>query len=315
MTAAIPISVLSLNPAVDMTYEVAELKENQKSHASATRYDPGGNGVNVGRALKTLGVNARHHYIIAGEIGRFLERMLEKQLDNIHYVYVDGETRINVTLLEQSTTAQYEISGVGPALNSECLTDLLAEFIYSCDQGLGVLTGAVPPGVPKDIYGLLAARIHEQGGRAVVDTHGVLLQYALKSHPFLIKPNRHELETYCGKALASLDEIVAEARRIQRESADYVCVSLGADGAILAGPDKVLHAVAPPVQVNCTVGAGDSMVAGMVAAFSRGESAEDALKLGIACGCATARHPGTELFVRDEINPLIENIEVRYLDR
>lgn len=315
MTEASPIFVLSLNPAVDLTYEVPALRENQKVHALTTRYDPGGNGVNVGRALKTLEASARHYYVIAGEIGRFLERMLETHLENIHYVYAEGETRINFTLLDRSGPGQYEISGVGPMLTAECLMDIVDEFINACGQGIGVLTGAVPPGVPDDIYGLLAARIREQGGRAVVDTHGALLEHALQAHPFLIKPNLYELETYCGKSLSSLDEIVAEARRIQSESADYVCVSLGDNGAVLVGPDDALYASAPPVLVNCTVGAGDSMVAGLVAAFARGKSAEDALKLGIACGSATARHPGTELFVRDEIDPLVAQIEVRSLDR
>ena len=288
-----PISVLSLNPAVDMTYEVTELKENEKVHAFATRYDPGGNGVNVSRGLKTLGGEARNYYVIAGEIGRFFERMLGNLLDNIHFVYVDGETRINFTLLNRGGPAQYEISGIGPRLTTEYLANFTDVFVHACGRGFGVLTGAVPPGVPDDVYGRLAARIRNQGGRAVVDTHGVLLQHALQAHPFLIKPNRHELEAYCGRSLSTLDEVVTEARRIRCESADYVCVSLGTDGAVLAGPDNTLYAEAPSVVVDCTVGAGDSMVAGMVTAFSHGESPEAALKLGIACGSATASHPGT----------------------
>ena len=308
-----PVAVLSLNPAVDMTYDIPGLVSDQKVHARATRYDPGGNGINVGRGLTRLGVRSTSFFVTAGEIGRLLERLLLRQLDGIHCEHVDGETRINGTLLDRGAGLQYEIDGIGPRLPDDRLASLLEVFVCACEGGIGVLTGSIPPGVPEEVYGRLARRIRERGGRAFVDCHGPLLQHALEARPWLIKPNRYELEQLLGKRLPERDAVAAEARRIQRSGVEYVCVSLGGEGALLTGPQDTLFARAPQVEIDATVGAGDSMVAGLVAAFAQGRGMEEALRLGVACGSATAHHPGTELFAPEEVTRLQEWVVVEAL--
>ncbi len=308
------IATLTLNPAVDATYDIDKLVPDQKAHAHAVRYDPGGNGINVGRALKILGAPAHNFCVTAGEIGQLLQRLVAPQLDHFHAEHIAGETRINITLLEQKTSAQYEVSAVGPALSREHLDNLARHFIERCQNGIGVVTGSVPPGVAPTIYGELTQRIRAAGGRAVVDTYGELLRHTIPAKPFLIKPNRYELEQYCGKPLPTLSDIATEARALQRGGIDYVAVSLGKDGALLCGPDNTYRALAPAVAVRSTVGAGDSMVAGLVCAFACGQPPEIALRLGIACGSGTARHPGTELFGADEIDELMKTIEISALD-
>ena len=309
------IATLTLNPAVDATYAVDRLVRDQKAHARSVRYDPGGNGINVGRALKVLGANAHNFCVTAGEVGQLFQRLVKPQLDHFHAEHIAGETRINVTLMEGATKSQYEVSAVGPALSTIHRENISAHFIAHCDHGIGIVTGSVPPGVPETIYGELTARIRERGGRAVVDTYGALLQHTIPARPFLIKPNRYELEQHCGKPLSTLAAVAAEARALQREGIEYVAVSLGGDGALLCGPDNTYHASAPAVKIASTVGAGDSMVAGLVYAFAHGQSPEQALQLGVACGSGTASHPGTDLFGAGDVESLLRSIEVRPLER
>lgn len=314
MPAHAAITTLTLNPAVDATYEVPRLIADQKVHALAVRYDPGGNGINVGRALKILGASAGNYCVTAGEIGQLLQRLLAGQVDGLRAEAVAGETRINVAVLEQQSASQYEVSAIGPALDAAALQQVENGFLETCGSGFGVLTGSVPPGVPADIYARLARRVRERGGRAVVDTYGELLRHTVSARPFLIKPNRYELEQYCGAALPTLEAVAAEARRLQRGGIDYVCVSLAQEGALLCGPDNTWHAPAPPVPVKCTVGAGDSMVAGLVFAFAGGRDPAQALRLAVACGTGTTQHSGTELFSTEDLNALSGTITVRGLD-
>jgi len=309
-----PIATLPLNPAVDISYEVTHLVPDQKTHALASRYDPGGNGVNVARALKEILVCAHSCCIVAGTIGELLQHLLKHELDNPHCVSVEGETRINTTIVQQEPAEQLEVTATGPRVSSIALASITKTFLELCDSGIGVLTGSVPPGVGDDIYAILAERIQAAGGKAVVDAHGPLLAKALPQHPFLIKPNRYELSLLCGRELPTLEAVAQEARKIQQTGVQYVCVSLGGEGALLVGPEGSHLAKAPPVQVQSTVGAGDSMVAGLVAAFAQGKHPAEALRLGVACGSATATQPGTSLCRYDDVITLLQQIDVQALD-
>lgn len=309
-----PIGVLTLNPAVDMTYEIPHLIEDQKVHAMATRFDPGGNGINVGRALKRLETMAQNYCVTAGEIGHLLKRMLIDQLDRVDYEEVAGETRINGTFIEQSPRAQYEVIGIGPEIPPSQLYELLDRFVEYSIQGFGVLTGSLQQGLPLTLYADLAGRIAKAGGRAVVDSHDDALRSAIDAQPFLIKPNRYELETLLGRPTESIESVAIEARALQRQGVKYVCVSLGGDGALLAGPENTYHAAVPAVVVRSTVGAGDTMVAALVAAFAHGAMAKDALRLGVACAAGTVTQPGTALFTTIDADNYFDGISIRCLD-
>ena len=309
-----PIAVLSPNPAVDMTYEFPQLIADQKVHAVATRFDPGGNGINVGRALKRLGTVAHNHCVVAGEIGQLLKRLIADQMENVDYEEVPGETRINGTFIGRSPRVQYEVSGIGPELPPSQLNELLGRFVEHSARGFGVLTGSLQQALPPTLYAELAGRIAEHGGRAVVDSHDEALGHAIEAKPFLIKPNHYELETLLGRPLEGIETVAAEARKLQRRGVEYVCVSLGGEGALLVGPDNSYHAAAPEVLVLSSVGAGDSMVAALVAAFARGATAQEALRLGVACAAGTVSQPGTELFSATDVDHYFDGIAVRCLD-
>jgi 6-phosphofructokinase 2 len=296
MSALPPIVTLTLNPSVDVTYEIETLVDDRKVHADAYRYDPGGNGVNVARALSRLQVPAHACFVAAGEVGQLLQRLLQRQVANAHALWVDGETRINVTLEQRTPGAQYEVIGVGPRLDADVLARMTQTVEHLAGGGYAVLTGSLPPGLPADTYTRLAAGLATRGARVVLDMQGDALRAVLASRPFLIKPNRYELEQLVGRALPTLDAVRDAACGVQAAGVEHVCVSLGADGALLAHPHGVWHGRAPRVAVRSTVGAGDSMLAGLVAALARGGDAGDALRLGLACGSGTAAQPGTELF-------------------
>ncbi len=311
---SLPVGVLSLNPAVDMTYEFSRLIEDQKVHAVATRFDPGGNGVNVTRALQRLATPARNYCVIAGEIGQLLKRLAVGQMDDVHYEEVRGETRINGTFIGHVPRVQYEVSGIGPDIPASQLDELLAHFVEYSAKGIGVLTGSLQQALPLTLYAELTQRIKLLDGRVVVDAHNEALCSVLDRGPFLIKPNRYELETVLGRSLDGLHTVAEAARRLQHQGIQYVCVSLDRDGALLVGPDNSYYAAAPKVAVFSSVGAGDSMVAALVAVFSRDGTPQEALRLGVACATGTVGKSGTELFSVADVGNYYERVSVRCLD-
>ena len=195
------VSVLTLNPAVDMTYEVERILPDQKVHARATRFDPGGNGVNVARALKRLTVRSHSFCILAGETGIFLERLLGAQVDLLSLEWVEGDTRINGTVTEHHTGNQYEVSGVGPPVPPASLETLLQQFVIQAGNGFGIITGSIQPELHETLYAELVERVQGAGGKAVVDAQGALLRHAIEANPFLAKPNHYELEQLAGRAI------------------------------------------------------------------------------------------------------------------
>jgi 6-phosphofructokinase 2 len=313
-TATDRIATLTLNPSLDVSYEVPQLIANEKAHASHGRYDPGGNGINVGRALKTLGVPAANYCVLAGEIGLLVERLVAGLTDDPHTFRVPGESRVGCTIVQKAPRIQYEVSGIGPAVTAEALERVAAGFVSGCGSGYAVLTGSLPPGVPLDTYARLAQRLKSGGAKAVVDAKPDILKLALEVAPFLIKPNRLELEMLVGRSLPQVGDVVREARALQRSGVTHVCVSLGAGGALMVDAEHAYYATAPTVTVRSTVGAGDSLLAGVVAAFAGGRSAQEALRLGVACGSGTATKPGTSLFTLEDVWGQMEEIEVEVLE-
>lgn len=305
-----PIVTLTLNPGVDVSYELPHLIEDQKVHAIASRYDPGGNGINVARALARLRVPAHACCVVAGEIGDLLERLLVHEIEHPHCVRIEGETRINVTLQQQEPRAQYEVSGIGPQISAFTLQKLVDEVTNLAGDGYAVLTGSLCPGVDARFYAELAQQLRAQGARPIIDAHGEALAHAVKAKPFLIKPNRFELEQLVKRPLPDMADVSNAACELQSGGIDYVCVSLGGDGALLVDGQYKYYAHAPEVSVRSTVGSGDSMIAGLITALARGEGPAEALRLGLACGSGTAEKPGTGLFDYNQVQALLRRVEV-----
>jgi 1-phosphofructokinase family hexose kinase len=308
------ITTLCLNPALDVSYHVEKLISEQKTRSDTTRHDPGGNGINIGRAFKRMQIESDTFCVIAGSVGQILKDLLEQELENIYYEHVDGNTRINTTIIELDTRQQFQVVDSGTDIPELQLQTITNDFTKHAGNGFAIITGSCQPNVPKNLYAKLVERINDQGGKAVIDSHGEILKQAIDAKPYLIKPNKYELETLLQIELPTVEAIAHTARQLQQSGVDNVCVSLGEGGALLTSAENSYYAPALNVAINTTVGAGDSMVAGMVAGFVEENSATEALRHGIACGAGTVMHPGTELFSGKELENFRQRVEIETLD-
>lgn len=308
------ISVLALNPAVDISYEVPQLLAYQKVCATQTWYHPGGNGINVARSLVTLAVPVHCCSAIGGESGEMLLRLLGDTLGDTHtWFRIHGETRLNTTVLQQNPPGQYEVTSLGPEVPADVLAQISDCFLQTAGEGMAVLTGQVPRGVPETLYRDMAEKIASQGGKAVVDAHGPELAHALDARPFMVRVNRYVLEMTIKRRLDSTRAVAEAARGIQQRGIEYVCVSLGGEGAVLTSADTSWHCAAPRVHKQSTVGCGDALLAALIAELRKGASAPEMLRFGVICGSATASKPGTGLFTREEVETDPPELEVNDL--
>jgi 6-phosphofructokinase 2 len=309
------VAVLALNPAVDISYEIPQLLEYQKVCATRTSYYPGGNGINVARALTELGVPVHCCSTIGGESGDLLLRLLGDTLgDNHDWFRLQGETRLNTSIMQQNPPGQFEITSLGPKVPADVLEEISDCFLRAAGDGIAVLTGLIPPDVPESSYCALVTQVNDQGGKVVLDAYGAVLEQALEAKPYLVRLNRYALEMTCKRRLDSIPFVAEAARALQQRGLEYLCVSLGREGAVLTDTGNSYHCSAPRVHKQSTVGSGDSLVAGLIAALRNGAPPEDMLRLGVMCGSSTAAHPGTELFARDELDADLMNLQVSCLD-
>lgn len=314
-TTTNPVSVLALNPAVDISYEIPQLMADQKVRAAKTYYHPGGNGINVARALTELGVQVKCCSTLGGKGGEWFLRLLGDDLREAHhYIEVEGETRVNVTLQQTQPPSQFEVDSGGPLLPTKTLDQIIDCFLENTASGYAVLTGSTPPGVPEDTYAELSEQISAQGGKTILDAHGTVLQLALESKPFMLRTNRYVVEHLNKQRLNSIEAVAQAARDIQRKGTEYVCISLGHEGAVMVDADSSYHCLSPRVRVSSTVGCGDALLAGILSACIQQKNTVEMLRFGIVCGSATAAHPGTGLFTREEIEEKAYELTVTTLD-
>lgn len=294
------IYTVTVNPALDYAMEVGELIPGRTNRSKGEQISFGGKGINVSAILTELGVPTLALGFVAGFTGEALERAVSRAGVKCEFVRLrEGYTRINVKLKGDEET---EINAEGPMVYPEALEVFLQKLDRIGEGDTLVLAGSLPRSLPGDLYCQILHRLDGRGIRFVVDATGELLLSTLPYRPFLIKPNRHELEELAGRSLVSEDDIADFARTLQVKGAKNVLVSLGGDGAILLDEFGMLHrkaAVGGPA-VN-TVGAGDSMVAG----FLKGCEVDYdyALRMGIAAGGATAHSMG--LATKEEILALL----------
>lgn len=282
---------VTFNPALDYVMTFDALQPGGTNRASGEELMPGGKGINVSLILRRLGVASTALGFTAGRTGSMLRAWLDGQ--GIQTAFVDlpaGETRVNVKV--KSAGQETELNGRGPDIPPQALDALLARLASLAEGDTLILSGSIPPTVPRDIYQRLLAAL-PQGVRAVVDTEGEPLLKSLPYRPFLIKPNLKELEDLCGLSisLADPDAVARCAGTLQEKGAQNVLVSLGGHGALLLTREGEVftQAAAPGKAVN-SVGSGDSMVAGFLVGYDRG-GYQEGLRLGSAAGSATALSP------------------------
>ena len=302
------IYTLTCNPSVDYVVQMAEFCPGMVNRAQGEQTFSGGKGINVTVILKNLGIPNRALGFLAGFTGDFIEQDLREQGCQTEFVRLaKGFSRINVKIKGQEES---EINGGGPAVDQAAM-EALFEKINGLQKGdMLIISGSIPPSLPKDLYEKILGLLDERGVYAVVDTAGEALMKTLRYEPFLIKPNRQELEELAQSRLFTREEIVAQGRRLQEMGAQNVLISMAAEGAVLLTSDgKVFFGEAPRGTVRNSVGAGDSMVGGFVAGWLKTGSYQSALQWGIAAGSASAFCEG--LATGEEICRLLEeNIRI-----
>ena len=266
----------------------------------------GGKGINVSGVLAELGCESVALGFVAGETGAWLERGLAAQGLKTDFVHLEhGMTRINVKIKAEKET---ELNGAGPDIPEGAMQALETKLDRLQKDDILILAGSIPASLAQTTYERLLARLEGRGVRAVVDATRDLLVNVLRYRPFLIKPNNHELSEIVGIKLTNDNEVVTAAKMLQEKGARNVLVSMAGDGALLLDEQGGVHRIGcPKGTVVNSVGAGDSMVAGFVAGYQQsGGNYDTALRLGTACGSATAFSLG--LATRQDIEKLLKTI-------
>ena len=300
------IYTVTFNPAIDYVVRLGNpLQPGAVNRAAGEDCVLGGKGINVSGVLAQLGVESVALGFIAGETGAWLERGLTAQGLHTDFIWLEnGMTRINVKIKAGQET---ELNGAGPNIPESAMQALESKLDALQKDDVLILAGSIPACLPQSTYERLLARLQGRGVRAVVDATQDLLLKVLPYKPFLIKPNNHELSEIVGHELTTDDEIVAAAAGLQTQGARNVLVSMAGDGALLLDENGAVHRIGcPKGKVVNSVGAGDSMVAGFVAGYLRTGDYRYALRLGTACGSATAFSVG--LATKAEIDRLLETI-------
>lgn len=301
------IVTLTLNPTVDKSTTVDQIVPDQKLRCAAPKFEPGGGGINVSRALKRLGGNSLAIFPASGPTGGLLQYLLTEEGIEQQPIETASWTRENFIVVDASSNQQYRFGMPGRELTAAEQQRVLAALQALTPQpDFLIISGSLPPGVDPEFLVTIVRAANQAGVRVVVDTSGPALQAVVAAGGiYLIKPNLGEL---C--KLVSTPELdsacVAEAARqlIGDDKCQLVVASMGPQGACLISREFIDHVPAPAVKKRSTVGAGDSMVAGMVYALAAGQPLPEVVRLGVACGTAATMNPGTELFHKSDVDKL-----------
>ena len=281
------IYTITFNPALDYISQVENFEIGKINRTKTEKILPGGKGLNVSIVLKNLAYNSTALGFIAGFTGEELKKQLEDYGVNTDFIKVKkGITRINVKISSKEETA---LNGNGPEISKEDIQELLDKIEKIKKDDIVILAGNIPKGINNNIYEIICVNLEKNGVTYIVDATKELLTNVLKYKPFLIKPNKEEIEETFKIKVKTTEDIILYAKKLQLMGAQNVLVSLGGDGAILVTNDNnVYFCEAPKGNVVNTVGAGDSMVAGFLAGYLKKQDYEYALKMGVATGSASA---------------------------
>lgn len=300
------IYTVTFNPSLDYIVRVNNFKLGEVNRTYYENILPGGKGINVSIVLKNLGHDSTALGFMAGFTGHEIESRLAKFGVKADFIQVaNGLSRINVKM---KSNEESEINGQGPDIKEEDIEALYKKLDALKEGDLLVISGSVPNTLPGDMYERIMSRLDGRGINIVVDATNDLLVNVLKYHPFLIKPNNHELGEIYGVTLNTKDEVIPYAKKLQEAGARNVLISMAGEGAVfISEKGDVLKSAAPKGKVVNSVGAGDSMVAGFLTGYmeSNGDY-EKAFKMGLCTGSASAFSPN--LATRPEVEALLKQL-------
>lgn len=307
---------LTPNPSIDLLFSAPRLVWDDANRLPQPRRRAGGQGVNAIRALRTLGGDGVAIALLHGAAGDELEALLVGEGTPLVRVEGEGETRVFVAVRELETGQSLLLNPRGPASGPRTEAALLRALERALDRDRPrwlACCGSVPPGIATDLYARAAAMARAAGTRFVADCDGELLRAAVAAGCDLLVPNQQEAERLVGGTIAGLEDAAAAAVELRARGADVACITLGAEGAVLASGDGCWHAAAPAALEGSAVGAGDAFLAALLLALDRGEAAGEALRQAVAAGAAVLKSEGGDLLAVEEYRRQFDCVRLRPL--
>lgn len=309
------IYTVTLNPAVDRELIVPTIEYDSVLRALSCRVDYGGKGFNVSRMLRSLGTASMALGFAGGRSGELLRDGLETLNINTDFVWIAGETRTNISIFAQAQDHYLKVNEPGPTIAAAEQDELIEKvYQYARPGDWWVLAGSLPPGVPPIMYRRLIEIIQDEGACVILDTSDEALREGCLAGPFLAKPNDVEIHKLTEMPVASVPEIAAAALILQQMGVSNVIVSLGKRGALLVTENQTWIAASPTIVEKNPIGAGDSMVGGLVWGLSQEMLLPEALCWGVACGAATASMSGTAVGSRELVELLRDQVYLTCLE-
>jgi len=304
------IYTVTLNPALDRELTVPALVFDDVLRAAESRVDCGGKGFNVSRMLSALGAPSIALGFAGGHTGEMLRDGLAALGIETDFVWVAGETRTNVSIVAATHDHHIKVNEPGPTISAEEQAVLRARVRERARHGdWWVLAGSLPPGIAPTFYADLIRDIQAAGARVLLDTSGAALRHGCAAEPFLAKPNAAEAGELTGMPVRSIEQALVAAEALR--GIPHLVISMGADGALMVHAENGWLATPPAIQQRNPIGAGDSLVAGLVWGLSQGWAPAEVLRWGVACGAATAAHAGTAVGTYAEVAEIARQVAVR----
>ena len=308
------IITVTLNPAIDQTLVLERLTTGDTNRVRDSRIDPGGKGINVSRVLRELGRESLAAGLAPGSLGRFIEHSLLDQGILCDFVHTRGQTRTNLTVVDEAAHETTLLSYRGPETDPRHIQTLMTRLrrYLSSDDWL-VIAGSIPPPIETKEYVRLIELGHQRGVRTVLDADAEALAAGLTGKPDLAKANHHEVERLLGRTLEDDDALLKAAEDMRAAGAATAIVTAGARGAVAVGEEGVWWAWPPAIVVVSAVGAGDALLAGLLLKLEEGAGMEEALRLGTAAGAAACLTPGTQLCHQEDVARLLPEVRVEQI--
>ncbi len=305
------ITTVTLNPVLDKAFSTPRLEPGTIHRLRLMREDLGGKGINVSRTLRMLGIPSRIVAFFGGRTGQYMHQQLLAAGYEVVPIEVEGETRQNITLLDEARDQYTKFNEPGPTVGERqilALQDCIKQLAKPDD--VWAFCGSLPPGAPDDLYARCITLAQTRGGRAFLDTSGTALRAGLAASPFAVKPNSEEAAELLGVMLSGDAEHAAAARQLHKQGIALVAISRGAQGVVLAMQDQVWMATPPPVHARSPVGAGDAALAGLIWAVYDACDPAEVVARAVACGTAAAMQEGTGVGDRCLVETLLQQVIV-----
>lgn len=303
------IYTVTLNPALDKTVEIPDFTLGSVNRITSLRTDPGGKGINVSKVIDKLGGSSTAMGILGGNTGRAIADRLDQMGLLCDFLFAQGETRTNLKVIDSVHHTNTDINETGFEITEEVMDTLLHKLTQMVKtDDIVVLSGSLPKGAPEDTYCKWITCCKKAGAKVFLDADGAPLVEGLKAKPFLIKPNNDELSRLMGKGLSRVEDLVSAAKTLLVEGVAKVVVSMGSKGALYITQEETIYAEGLEVPVRSTVGAGDSVVAALAVAESKGLTLEETVVLSTATGAANVMCSGTQAAEWNTIESLMPKV-------